>query len=162
MERTAMTKLTAEELKGYTKEDMIALVMQMQEALAVSNAKQFGRKSETMECLGQVSLFNETEMYADASVPEATAKKAHGKKKAGKQKENVSRLPLRVQNHELPEEELVSVFGENGWKRLPDKVYLKVEYLPARQECVEHHIANLCGYTQRGQAEDCRADTASC
>lgn len=29
--------------------------MQMQEALAVSNAKQFGRKSETMECLGQVS-----------------------------------------------------------------------------------------------------------
>lgn len=141
-----MTKLTAEELKGYTKEDMIALVMQMQEALAVSNAKQFGRKSETMECLGQVSLFNETEMYADASVPEATAKKAHGKKKAGKQKENVSRLPLRVQNHELPEEELVSVFGESGWKRLPDKVYLKVEYLPARQECVEHHIANLCGY----------------
>lgn len=145
MERTAMTKLTAEELKGYTKEDMIALVMQMQEALAVSNAKQFGRKSETMECLGQVSLFNETEMYADASVPEATAKKAHGKKKAGKQKENVSRLPLRVQNHELPEEELVSVFGENGWKRLPDKVYLKVEYLPARQECVEHHIALYAG-----------------
>ena len=140
-----MTKLTAEELKGYTKEDMIALVMQMQEALAVSNAKQFGRKSETMECLGQVSLFNETEMYADASVPEATAKKAHGKKKAGKQKENVSRLPLRVQNHELPEEELVSVFGENGWKRLPDKVYLKVEYLPARQECVEHHIALYAG-----------------
>ena len=89
-----MTKLTAEELKGYTKEDMIALVMQMQEALAVSNAKRFGRKSETMECLGQVSLFNEAEMYADASVPEATAKKAHGKKKAGKQKENVSRLPL--------------------------------------------------------------------
>ena len=43
-----MTKLTAEELKNYTKEDMIALVMQMQEALAVSNAKQFGRKSETM------------------------------------------------------------------------------------------------------------------
>lgn len=73
-----MTKLTAEELKGYTKEDMIALVMQMQEALAVSNAKRFGRKSETMECLGQVSLFNEAEMYADASVPEATAKKAHG------------------------------------------------------------------------------------
>lgn len=28
-----MTKLTAEELKGYTKEDMIALVMQMQERL---------------------------------------------------------------------------------------------------------------------------------
>ena len=124
---------------------MITLVMQMQEALAVSNAKQFGRKSETMECLGQVSLFNEAEMYADASVPEAAAKKAHGKKKAGKQKENVSRLPLRVQNHELPEEELVSVFGENGWKRLPDKVYLKVEYLPARQECVEHHIAIYAG-----------------
>lgn len=84
-------------------------------------------------------------MYADASVPEATAKKVHGKKKVGKQKENVSRLPLRVQNHELLEEELVSVFGENGWKRLPDKVYLKVEYLPARQECVEHHIAIYAG-----------------
>ena len=51
-----MPKLTAEELKNYTKEDMIALVMQMQEALAISRAKQFGRKSETMECLGQVPL----------------------------------------------------------------------------------------------------------
>ena len=40
---------------------------------------------------------------------------------------------------------MVSVFGENGWKRLPDKVYLKVEYLPARQECVEHHIAIYAG-----------------
>ena len=79
-------------------------------------------REQGMECLGQVSLFNEAEMYADASVPEATAKKVHGKKKVGKQKENVSRLPLRVQNQELPEEELVSVFGENGWKRLPDKV----------------------------------------
>lgn len=39
-----MTKLTAEELKGYTKEDMIALVMQMQEALAVSNANSLAEK----------------------------------------------------------------------------------------------------------------------
>lgn len=93
-------------------------------------------------------------MYADASVPEATARKAHGKKKAGKQKENISRLPLRVQNHELPEEELVSVFGENGWKRLPDKVYLKVEYLPARQECVEHHIAIYAGVRKEDKANN--------
>lgn len=96
-------------------------------------------------------------MYADASVPEATAKKVHGKKKAGKQKENVSRLPLRVQNHELPEEELVSVFGENGWKRLPDKVYLKVEYLPARQECVEHHLLQ---FMQVDLMEECETGVA--
>lgn len=151
MEKTGMTKLTVDQLKSYSKEDMIALVMQMQEALAVSKAKQFGRKSETMECLGQVSLFNEVELYADVSAPEATVKKPHGKKKTGKQKENVSRLPVDVQNHELSEEELISVYGENGWQRLPDKVYLKVEYLPSQQKCVEHHIAVYAGVRKEDQ-----------
>ena len=97
-----MTKLTAEELKGYSKEDMIALVMQMQEALAVSNAKQFGRKSETMECLGQVSLFNEAEMYADASVPEATAKKVHGKRRPASRKKTSPDCPCAYRTTSFP------------------------------------------------------------
>ena len=97
-----MTKLTAEELKGYSKEDMIALVMQMQEALAVSNAKQFGRKSETMECLGQVSLFNEAEMYADASVPKRPLRKYMAKRRPASRKKTSPDCPCAYRTTSFP------------------------------------------------------------
>lgn len=33
------------------------------------------------------------------------------------------------------------IYGENGWKRLPDEVYNRAEYQPAVKEVVEHHVA---------------------
>jgi len=50
-------------------------------------------------------------------------------------------LPSRIENYELPQEELEEIFGEGGWKRLPDDVYRKLEYHPATKEVVEHHVA---------------------
>ena len=50
-------------------------------------------------------------------------------------------IPFRTENHELSDEELTEIFGENGWKRLPDDVYRKQEYHPAPNEVVEHHVA---------------------
>ena len=34
-----------------------------------------------------------------------------------------------------------AIFGENGWKSLPNEVYSRVEYQPAVKEVVEHHMA---------------------
>ena len=67
-----MKRYTASELNQLSKEDMINLVMQLQkqnaffeERLAASNAVRFGRKTETLEALGQLSLFNEVVATAD-------------------------------------------------------------------------------------------------
>lgn len=50
-------------------------------------------------------------------------------------------LPTREELHELSEADLIAAFGENGWKRLPDEVYRKLEYHPSTKEVVEHHTA---------------------
>lgn len=44
--------------------------------------------------------------------------------------EDLSKLPRRVENHELSDEQLTEIYGEQGWKRLPDEVYCRVEYSP--------------------------------
>ena len=41
----------------------------------------------------------------------------------------------------MTKEQLKEIFDENGWKRLPDEVYSRVEYQPAIREVVEHHVA---------------------
>lgn len=63
------------------------------------------------------------------------------RKQKGKRKEDLSRLPKRIEKHELTKEQLKEIFGENGWKRLPDELYSRVEYQPAVREVVEHHVA---------------------
>lgn len=63
------------------------------------------------------------------------------RKQKGKRKEDLSRLPKRIEKHELTKEQLKEIFGENGWKRLPDEIYSRVEYQPAVREVVEHHVA---------------------
>lgn len=132
---------------------MINLVMHLQkqnaffeERLAASNAARFGRKTETLEDLGQLSLFNEAEAAADekAAEPVLTGKTS-GKKQKGKQQQDLSKLPRTVVPHELSDAELKEVFGTNKWTRLADEVYCKVEYHPAWQEVLEHHVAVYAG-----------------
>ena len=55
------------ELNNMSKEDLIALVMANQEAIslfeeriAMMQSQQFGRKTERIECLDQMSIFKET------------------------------------------------------------------------------------------------------
>lgn len=148
-----MKRYTASELNQLSKEDMIRLVMQLQkqnaffeERLAASNAARFGRKTETLEALGQLSLFNEVEAAADekAAEPVLTGKTS-GKKQKRKRQQDLSKLPRTVVPHELSDAELKEVFGTNKWTRLADEVYCKVEYHPAWQEVLEHHVAVYAG-----------------
>ena len=167
-----MKQLSSSELNNMSKDEMAAMILQMQkqqlelqqlqaqmeqiqlqlqqqistlnEKIAIMNARHFGRSTEKLSTLpGQMNIFNE----ADAAAAEAIAEPAieqvilRRKKQKGKRKEDLSRLPKRIENHELNKEQLKEIFGENGWKRLPDEVYSRVEYQPAVKEVVEHHVA---------------------
>ena len=167
-----MKQLSSSELNSMSKEDLAAMVLQMQqlhqqlqqqqkqmelqqkqmeqqihalnEKIAIMNARYFGRSTEKLETLpGQMNIFNETEVAAAEAIAEPAIEQVvvRRKKKKGQRKEDLSRLPKRVENHELTKEQLKAIFGENGWKRLPDEVYSRVEYQPAVKEVVEHHVA---------------------
>ncbi len=167
-----MKQLSSSELNSMSKEEMAAMIMQMQqlheqlqqqqkqmeqqqkqmeqqihtlnEKIAIMNARHFGRSTEKLETLpGQMNIFNETEVAAAEAIAEPAIEQVvvRRKKKKGQRKEDLSRLPKRIENHELTKEQLQAIFGENGWKRLPDEVYSRVEYQPAVKEVVEHHVA---------------------
>ena len=167
-----MKQLSSSELNNMSKEDLAAMVLQMQqlheqlqqqqkqmelqqkqmeqqihtlnEKIAIMNARHFGRSTEKLETLpGQMNIFNETEVAAAEAIAEPAIEQVvvRRTKKKGQRKEDLSRLPKRIENHELTKEQLKAIFGENGWKRLPDEVYSRVEYQPAVKEVVEHHVA---------------------
>ena len=150
-----MKQYTAEDLNKLDKEEVIALLLQSQkqnalfmEQIATMQAQRFGRKTEKLEYVGQISIFNEAEAESEnPSEEEAPAPETEEiaytrvKKKPGKLDEMLKGLPVRTERHELSVEELTKLFGENGWKQLPDDVYRKLEYHPAKKEVVEHHIA---------------------
>lgn len=69
------------------------------------------------------------------------------KKKKGKRKEYLSSLPVETISHTLSEEELTDIFGENGWKQLPDETYMRVKVEPAKYTVEEHHICVYAGKT---------------
>ena len=54
-------------------------------------------------------------------------------------------IDKQIINHELTEEELLAEFGEEGYKRLPDQIYFKLEMIPAHCFVAEHHVAVYAG-----------------
>ena len=150
-----MKMYTPDQLNTLSKEQLISMVLSVQqenilmsEKLAVAQAVRFGRSSEKLNLEGQVSFFNEIEAAADESVPEPTVEEVAPNRKPrpkGKRKEDIKDLPREIVTHELSDEELKTVFGEKGWKRLPDQVYCKVEAIPATYKVLEHHIAVYAG-----------------
>ena len=178
-----MKQLTPRDLNTLSKEDMAAMILQMQttintlsEQLNIINANKYGRKSEKLKVIeGQMSIydqaFNEAEAVVDENAETAksgtnaeTAAEAepeietviiHRKKHTGKREEDLKGFPTRIEKHELTEEQLTEIFGRDGWKQLPDEVYKRLEYQPAVYEVVEHHIAV---YTAKKDDTIVRAD----
>ena len=150
-----MKQLSASEVNNLSKEDMAAMILSMQqqihtlnEKIAVLNARHFGRSTEKLEDLpGQLNCFNEAEKEVEAPHAEPTVEEVvvRRKKPSGKRRDDLSKLPVRTEKHELTENQLAEIYGENGWKRLPDEVYSRVEYKPAVKEVVEHHVAVYTG-----------------
>lgn len=120
------------------------------EQLALANTRAFAAKTEKNLLHAdesQLNFFNEFEAeiegkdIAEPEIEEVIIVTAHKRKKhKGKLDEDLSMFPATQVDHELSEEELGNEFP-NGYTRLPDEVYRKLEIHPATFEVLEHHIA---------------------
>ena len=124
----------------------------MMEQLVLSNRNRFGRSSEKLEDVQQISFmevdgnivfFNEAEAVCNLDAPEPEdleARPAKQGKQKGKKEHDMSGLKTNRIDHYMTEDQLKAEFGENGWKQLPDAVSRKYRFVPASVEVDEHHI----------------------
>ena len=161
---------TEEKLNSLDKETIIQLFLSQQEQLKqidhtlqmvleqVADLKRhrFGRSSERheteaqisfMEVDGKIVFFNEAEAVAEEESGKAveTGTRQKPKKRPGKREEDLSGLPVVVIEHSMPEEELEELFGKDGFKQLPDEVYRRYGFTPAKVEVEEHHVKVYAG-----------------
>ena len=161
---------TEEKLNSLDKETIIQLFLSQQEQLKqidhnlqlvleqVADLKRhrFGSSSEKhepdeqisfMEMDGKIVFFNEPEAVADEETGETseTVPRRKSKKKQGKREEDLEGLPVVVVEHSMTETELERLFGKEGWKQLPDEVYRRYGFTPAKVEVEEHHVKVYAG-----------------
>lgn len=160
---------TEEKLNSLDKETIIQLFLSQQEQLgqidhnlqlvleqmADLKRHRFGRSAERheteaqisfMEVDGKIVFFNEAEAAAEEAAEAAeTAARQKPKKRRGKREEDLSGLPVVVIEHSMPEEELEERFGKDGFKQLPDEVYRRYGFTPAKVEVEEHHVKVYAG-----------------
>lgn len=162
------TPFTEEQLNQCSKEMLVSLLLSMQEQMAqmnknmellieqvsIANQKRFGRSSEKMEMDGQLTLtdcFNEAEVtIRDGSITEPEMEEVCPRsyirrKSAGKREETLQGIETEEVLHELTSEQLIKIFGEGNWKRLPDEVYKRLDFHPATFKVLEHHVAVYAG-----------------
>ena len=158
-------KFTREQLNNLDKDFLITMMLKMQdqiseqtvaiqnltEQIAIMNTKTFGKKSEKFQIDADqlnffTEIFNEAESLIDGqlsiepSMDEVIVPAHRRRKRKGKIDEDLMDLDTKIIEHTLTDEELSGYFPE-GYKRLPDEVYKKLELIPAVFEVHEHHIA---------------------
>ena len=165
------SKYTEEQLNSLDRETLIRLFLSQQEQLeniahtlqlvleqmADLKRHRFGRSSEKhetedqisfMEVDGKIVFFNEAEVVAaegnTQEEPESVSRRKP-KKKQGKREEDLDGLPVVVVEHSMTDEELEDKFGKDGWKQLPDEVYSRYSFTPAKIEVEEHHVKVYAG-----------------
>lgn len=163
-------KYTEEKLNSLDKETIIQLFLSQQEQLEnidrtlqlvleqVADLKRhrFGRSSERhefdeqisfMEVDGKIVFFNESEAVAseEAGGEQEAVPRRKPKEKQGKREEDLEGLPVVVVEHSLTQDELKERFGEEGFKQLPDEVYRRYGFTPAKVEVEEHHVKVYAG-----------------
>ena len=164
-------KYTEEQLNSLDRETLIRLFLSQQEQLenidhtlqlvleqmADLKRHRFGRSSEKhetedqisfMEVDGKIVFFNEAEtVAAEDNTQEETesVSRTKPKKKQGKREEDLEGLPVVVVEHSMTDEELEDKFGKDGWKQLPDEVYRRYSFTPAKIEVEEHRVKVYAG-----------------
>ena len=150
LDKAALIQLflsTQEQLASIDKKLQLVL-----EQLASANHNRFGRSSEKLdtdhqiafkEVDNQIVFFNEAEAVAklDEVDYEEDNTKSKPRKRKGKREEDLKDLPIIKITHTMTEDELQKEFGENSWKQLPDEVYKRYKFTPAKVEVEEHHVA---------------------
>ncbi|MGY3663750.1 MAG: IS66 family transposase [Roseburia sp. 1XD42-69] len=164
-------KYTEEQLNSLDRETLIRLFLSQQEQLenidhtlqlvleqmADLKRHRFGRSTEKheiedqisfMEVDGKVVFFNESEAVAaeeNALEDPEDVSRTKPKKKQGKREEDLEGLPVVVVEHSMTNGELEDKFGKDGWKQLPDEVYRRYSFTPAKIEVEEHHVKVYAG-----------------
>ena len=164
------SKYTQEQLNSLDRETLIRLFLSQQkqlenidhtlqlvlEQMADLKRHRFGRSSEKhagegqvsfMEVDGKMVFFNESEAVAaeESTEEPEDVSRTRPKKKQGKREEDLDGIPVVVVEHSMTDEELEDKFGKDGWKQLPDEVYRRYRFTPAKIEVEEHHIKVYAG-----------------
>ena len=164
------SKYTQEQLNSLDRETLTRLFLSQQEQLenidhtlqlvleqmADLKRHRFGRSSEKHETEGQVSFmevegkivfFNESEAVAaeESTEEPEDVSRTRPKKKQGKREEDLNGIPVVVVEHSMTDEELEDKFGKDGFKQLPDEVYRRYSFTPAKIEVEEHHVKVYAG-----------------
>ena len=164
------SKYTEEQLNSLDRETLTRLFLSQQEQLenidhtlqlvleqmADLKRHRFGRSSEKQETEGQVSFmevdgkivfFNESEAVAaeESTEEPEDVSRTRPKKKQGKREEDLDGIPVVVVEHSMTDEELEDKFGKDGFKQLPDEVYRRYSFTPAKIEVEEHHVKVYAG-----------------
>ena len=164
------SKYTEEQLNSLDRETLTRLFLPQQEQLenidhtlqlvleqmADLKRHRFGRSSEKHETEGQVSFmevdgkivfFNEPEAVAaeESTEEPENVSRTRPKKKQGKREEDLDGIPVVVVEHSMTDGELEDKFGKDGWKQLPDEVYRRYRFTPAKIEVEEHHVKVYAG-----------------
>ncbi len=164
------SKYTEEQLNSLDRETLTRLFLSQQEQLenidhtlqlvleqmADLKRHRFGRSSEKHETEGQVSFmevdgkivfFNEPEAVAaeESTEEPENVSRTRPKKKQGKREEDLGGIPVVVVEHSMTDGELEDKFGKDGWKQLPDEVYRRYRFTPAKIEVEEHHVKVYAG-----------------
>ena len=164
-------KYTEEQLNSLDRETLTRLFLSQQEQLenidhtlqlvleqmADLKRHRFGRSSEKheaenqisfMEVDGKIVFFNEAEAVDAGENTQEEAEsvfRTKPKKKQGKREEDLEGVPVVVVEHSMTDEELEDKFGKDGWKQLPDEVYRRYSFTPAKIEVEEHHVKVYAG-----------------
>ena len=156
---TDFSKLSKEELNKMDKNVLITIIGVLQaqlgaissqlnfltEQIALMNQRSFGRKTEQLDQMHQMTLFevfNEPEVLSDDSTEPEISEiiiSSHTRKKKTTREENLEGLPARIFEHTLSDEELRKRFPD-GYKELPNEVYKRLSIIPQTFIVDEHHV----------------------
>jgi Transposase and inactivated derivatives len=120
-------------------------LMYMTEQLSSQKQQRFGRSTEASTSLiQQMDLFNEAEATVDSHkvINEPSAEqvvKGYVRKKKGKRADDLKGLPVKRIDLRLTEEELKEKFPD-GYKELPEEIFSRLHFVPARLITIEYHV----------------------
>lgn len=167
-----MSKIyTKDQLQKLDKDTVIQLFLALQEQIGelneklsvllerldTSNMKEYGRSTEKISEIIGDDIFNEADAIAKEDpidepdyeeVMKPALKKQRQVKEKGKRARDLEDFEIEVISHTVSEEELRATFGDK-WKQLPDQVYRRLRFQPARYVVEEHHVEIYCSMDNR-------------
>ena len=120
-------------------------LMYMTEQLSDQKQQRFGRSTEASTSLiQQMDLFNEAEATVDLYkvINEPSAEqvvKGYVRKRKGKRADDLKGLPVKRIDLRLTEEQLKEKFPD-GYKELPEEIFSRLHFVPAKLINIEYHV----------------------